>query len=150
MISHLRKSEESEREGTSFHEIISETVIHIPASFCASLRSENDCHFRLWLGCEFTMLYNAQILVYLHCKGSTVQAWQVIQNIVSHLFTPKKRVQTSASKKFSEQKPNYNCCKFSEPFTKLQLGWVKGSKYFQVLYLAFCLTLGIQILTNFD
>ena len=66
MISHLRKSEESEREGTSFHEIISETVIHIPASLCASLRSENDCHLRLWLGCEFTMLYNAHNMV----KGS--------------------------------------------------------------------------------
>ena len=38
------------------------------------------------------------------------------------------------------QKPNYNCLKFSQPFTKLQLCSVKGSEHFQRLYLAFCLT----------
>ena len=48
-----------------------------------------------------------------------------------------------------EQKPNYNCWKFSEPFTKLQLCSVKGSEYFQTLYLTFCLTPSIQILTKF-
>ena len=47
------------------------------------------------------------------------------------------------------QKPNYNCLKFSEPFTKLQVGSVKGSKHFQRLYLAFCLTPSIQISTKY-
>ena len=43
------------------------------------------------------------------------------------------------------QKPNYNCSKFSEPFTKLQIWSVKGSKYFQRLNRTFCWTLAIQI-----
>ena len=48
-----------------------------------------------------------------------------------------------------DQKPNYNCLKFSEPFTKLQLCLVKGSEYFETLYFAFCWTPSIQILTKF-
>ena len=48
-----------------------------------------------------------------------------------------------------DQKPNYNGLKFSEPFTKLQIGSVKGSEHFQRLYLAFCLTPSIQNLTKF-
>ena len=34
-----------------------------------------------------------------------------------------------------DQKLNYNCSKFSEPFTKLQIWSVKGPKYFQRLYI---------------
>ena len=49
-----------------------------------------------------------------------------------------------------DQKPNYNCLKFSQHFTKLQLCSVKGSEHFQRLYLAFCLTPSIQILTTYS
>ena len=48
-----------------------------------------------------------------------------------------------------DQKPNYNCLKFSQPFTKPQLCSVKSSEHFQRLYLAFCLTPSIQILTTY-
>ena len=47
------------------------------------------------------------------------------------------------------QKLHYRCSKFSEPFTKLQICSVKGSEHFKRLYLAFCLTPRIQILTNY-
>ena len=47
-----------------------------------------------------------------------------------------------------DQKPNYSCSKFSEPFTKLQICSVKGSEHFQRLYLVFCLKPSIQNLES--
>ena len=47
-----------------------------------------------------------------------------------------------------DQKLNYNCLKFSEPFTEHQQCLVKGSEYFETLYFAFCWTPSIQRLYN--
>ena len=55
-------------------------------SLCASLRSENDCFIRLWLRCEISMIYTAKFYFNTQAKF-----WMK--------FSPKKRVQTSASKK---------------------------------------------------
>ena len=145
-------------------------------SLCASLRSANDRLVRLWLRCEFSMLWNAKILFHTRSHTFCICFSCVVNNIESNFILRKVRNEAlqlyftnepkiSHQNLFSpsilnngrcikisstgvDQKPNYNCSKFSEPFTKLQIWSVKCSKYFQRLYLAFCWTLGIQILTN--
>ena len=60
------KREEREKEGTNsvLFMNLSQKRVDVSHMFlvssCASLRCGNDCHLRLWLGCEFTTLYNAQ------------------------------------------------------------------------------------------
>ena len=65
---HVSESEEREKEGTQFSSSVNLSqkrldVFHmLLVSVCTSLRSANDRLIRLWLRCDFSMLYNAKIL----------------------------------------------------------------------------------------
>ena len=140
-------------------------------SLCASLRSANDRLVCLWLRCDFSTLYNAEILFHTRAYKFCICISRVVNNIESnfHLRTTCGRCEMKpysyillTTQKFRtkmyiphlsatgvDQKPNYNCLKFSEPFTEHQQCLVKGSEYFETLCFAFCWTPSIQILTKF-
>ena len=58
-------------------------------SLCASLRSANDHHVRLWLRCDFSTLCNANILFHTSAYKFRVCISRVVNNMASkfHLFT---------------------------------------------------------------
>ena len=52
-------------------------------SECASLRSANDHLIRLWLRCDFSVLYNAKILFHTRTKNLCICISRVVNNIES-------------------------------------------------------------------
>ena len=88
-------SEGREKEGTnfsSFHEFSRKRldISHMfLVSSCASLCWENGCHVCLWLGCEFTTLYNAKILFHTQAHTFFIRISRVVTNMESkfHLCT---------------------------------------------------------------
>ena len=52
-------------------------------SLCASLRSANDHHVRLWLRCDFSTLCNAKILFHTRANTFCICISRVVNNIES-------------------------------------------------------------------
>ena len=143
-------------------------------SLRASLRSANDHLVRLWPRCDFSTLCNAKILFHTRAQTFCVCISCVVNNIESkfHLRTtcgrreikPYSYISLMSKKfctkiyfshlhpitggvlKFQPQASTKSRIITVESFHKLQ---IMVGKDFQMLYLAFCWTLGIQILTNF-
>ena len=55
-------------------------------SLCASLRSANDHHVRLWLRCDFSTLCNAKILFHTRAYKFCVWNSQVVNNMQTKFY----------------------------------------------------------------
>ena len=58
-------------------------IYHMFLVLCTSLRPANDHIVRLWLGCEFSTLYNAKILFHTRARIFCICVSHVVNNIES-------------------------------------------------------------------